>query len=223
MTDRYKQDLAHIANHYSALIAKYGNAPQGAQWPDRRLQELRMEILCQIGIDAESKVLDFGCGTGHFLQYIKKTRSFRGDYVGYDICNDAIQLARKIHPDARFETRNILESDIPEMFDYVVINGTFNNRVSDNWGLMTEILSRLYSRTKKGLAFNALSRFVEYFDSNLYYADPLALFRFCKECLSPCITLRHDYQLRAGVIPYEFTMYIFASPLRPVPLKQTSN
>ena len=29
----------------------------------------------------------------------------------------------------------------------------------------------------------------------------------------PRVTLRHDYEVRAGVLPYEFTTYVYASPI----------
>jgi hypothetical protein len=70
-----------------------------------------------------------------------------------------------------------------------------------------------------GYAFNMLSRFVDYFDDELYYEDPLHAFRFCKEQLSPLVTLRHDYAVRPGSIPFEFSIYVRRTDVAPRPLQ----
>jgi hypothetical protein len=43
------------------------------------------------------------------------------------------------------------------------------------------------------------------------------VFAFCKQELSPRVTLRHDYHVKDGVIPFEFTTYVYRSDLAPVP------
>lgn len=218
MSESFRSDIDRLAKHYTELVAKHGDAPQSAQWPDRGTQEGRMTILCEVGVQPSSKVLDFGCGTGQMLDYLRRARGFQGEYVGCDISPEMVSLARGKFPGVRFEVRNVLESDIPEDFDFVLISGVFNNRVSDNWGMMTEILTRLFLHVRTALAFNALSRFVDFFDDSLFYADPMAVFRFCKETLSPRVTLRHDYCLKPGVVPYEFCVYVHATDIRPRPL-----
>ncbi len=59
-----------------------------------------------------------------------------------------------------------------------MINGVFNNRMTDNWSFLTLALDRLFRATKKGLAFNCLSTYVDYRDEHLYYADPRSGLRF---------------------------------------------
>lgn len=34
------------------------------------------------------------------------------------------------------------------------------------------------------------------------------VFRFCKEALSPSVTLRHDYLVRMDTVQYEFIIYV---------------
>jgi hypothetical protein len=63
------------------------------------------------------------------------------------------------------------------------------------------------------LAFNALSTYVDYIDEHLNYLDPAAMLDFCKTELSARTVLRHDYLLKEGVIPYEFTMYVYKAAL----------
>src|SRR6185503_2172215 len=102
---------------------------ESAQYADRETQERRMEVLCEIGVSKGSKVLDFGCGTGQLLSFLQRSIGFEGEYVGYDISPEAIELARSAHPSGRFEVRNILEEPAEETFDYVLVSGVFNNLI----------------------------------------------------------------------------------------------
>ena len=196
MDQDFNRDIEALSKHYSGLVKRHGDAPESAQYADRETQERRMAVLCEIGVTKTSKLLDFGCGTGQLLSFLQRSLGYEGEYVGYDISPEAIELARSVHPAGRFEVRNILEQPIEERFDYVLVSGVFNNLISDNRAFFEAISRRLMAQADVGYAFNMLSRFVDYFDDGLYYEDPLRAFRFCKEELSPLVTLRHDYAVR---------------------------
>ena len=219
MDPDFNRDIEALSEHYSGLVRRHGDAPESAQYADRETQERRMEVLCEIGVAKDSKVLDFGCGTGQLLSFLQRSLGFEGEYVGYDISPEAIELARSAHPNGRFEVRNILEQPSEETFDYVLVSGVFNNLISDNRAFFEAISRRLMQQAEVGYAFNMLSRFVDYFDDGLYYEDPLQAFRFCKEQLSPLVTLRHDYAVRPGSIPFEFSIYVHRTDVAPRPLQ----
>jgi cyclopropane fatty-acyl-phospholipid synthase-like methyltransferase len=212
--------LQAIERHYAELVAQHGSAPEAAQWSDSRTQRLRLTVLSEVGDLRASKVLDFGCGTGELLVYLNEELGFAGEYVGYDLARPAIDLARQLRPDGRFERRDILSQGVPETFDYILASGVFNNRTSDGWALMTQLLHGLWPHATRALAFNALSTYVEFQEEHLWYADPGEVFAWCKRELSPAIRLRHDYQVKPGVIPYEFTVFVYrleGGPGSPVP------
>lgn len=211
---RFKDEIARLRDHYAGLVRAYGDAPEGAQWRDRATQEQRMVILTEIADLRLAKVLDFGCGTGHLLNVLHR-QGFAGEYVGYDLVAEALGVAQTKHPGARFEQRDILRDGMPEQFDYILLNGVFNNAMSDNWGFMTATLRVLFGHVDGGLAFNALSTYIDYFDDGLFYVEPERVFRFCKEELSPRVTLRHDYEVRSGSLPFEFTVYVYPSKTVP--------
>lgn len=215
MAGDFKPDLEALSKHYSELVRRHGDAPESAQYADRETQERRMAVLCEIGVAKDSKVLDFGCGTGQMLSFLQRSLGYEGEYVGYDISSEAVELARATHPSGRFEVRNILEEAAEERFDYILVSGVFNNLISDNRGFFEAISRRLLAQAEIGYAFNMLSRYVDYLDGGLYYEDPMQAFRFCKEQLSPLVTLRHDYVVRPGSIPFEFTLYVHRSDIAP--------
>jgi SAM-dependent methyltransferase len=209
----FEKDLSNINKHYSMLVQKYGESAPGVQWRDRDTQERRFEILTQIGDLRSAKVLDFGCGVGHLLSFMRERFGFTGEYVGYDLSAAMIAVASNKFPNTRFEQRDVLAEEVCEDFDYILISGVFNNRVNDGWGLMTKLLATLFPHARKGMGFNALSSYVDYCEPELFYVNPESVFHFCKEQLSPCVCLRNDYMIKPGVIPFEFSIYVYQSDL----------
>ncbi len=114
------------------------------------------------------------------LAFLQEAIGFDGEYVGYDLAQPAVDLGAQLHPAGRFERRDVLADGVPEDFDYILISGVFNNRTSDSWGLMTQLLEALWPHAKRGLAFNAMSTYVDYQADHLWYADPAEVFGWCK-------------------------------------------
>jgi SAM-dependent methyltransferase len=208
--------LDALREHYAAKVREHGDSPAAVQWADRETQERRMDVLAAIGDLRDAKVLDFGCGTGHLLTHLEAHAGFRGEYVGYDLVPEMVELAAAKFPHARFEVVDVLSDppdapEKPEEFDYVLVNGTFNNEVNDNWTLLTDLLRALVARARRGVAFNLLSTYVDFRGEGLAYFEPERVFTFCKQEISPYIVLRHDYEVRPGTGPYEMTVYAYTA------------
>lgn len=109
-----------------------------------------------------------------------------------------------------------MKNPFGEEVDFVIINGVFNNKVpgNDGFGYMCDILCRLMPIVRKGIAFNAMSTYVDFLDEELVYFDPGRVFNFCKENLSNLVSLRHDYQVKPDVLPYEFCTYVYKDELK---------
>ena len=199
--------------HYQALFKEHGASAEALQWADRDTQVARFQVLAEIAPDLGS-VLDFGCGLGDLLAYLRQN-GFEGDYCGVDIVPEFIDAVTRL---ADPKARAVLDQDggpLPKGYDYAIVSGVFNNVMDDNRGFFEDTLRRLWQAVEKGIAFNAMSTWVDYHDPGLWYVDPADVIRFCKEELKGHVTLRHDYVLREGGYPFEFAVYVSKEPVQP--------
>ncbi|MED4753930.1 class I SAM-dependent methyltransferase [Brevibacillus choshinensis] len=197
--------MSDLQTHYRNLFLKFGDSAESAQYRDRVTQVKRFEILIEIEDINGSKVLDFGCGTAHFATYLKE-KGIKVDYTGVDFVKEFLQCAKEKHPDSKFCS---LDEALQETYDYVFVSGVFNNVMENNEKFYKETVKQLYQVANKGLAFNMMSSYVDYYDEGLYYEKPENVFRFIKNEVSPYVTIRNDYQIRDGVIPFEFAVYVY--------------
>lgn len=194
-----------IQKHYRDLVQQHGDTVEAAQYSSRESQEKRFEVLCEIADLNNSKILDFGCGTGHLASYLK-VLGVSVDYTGVDIVEEFFDYGRQKHPEHRFGK---MEDFDDEQFDYAFVSGVFNNKMSRNKEFYQQVLKQLYSRVTKGIAFNMMSKYVDFEDESLFYAYPEEVFTFVKSNLSQYVCLRNDYQVKPGVLPFEFAVYVY--------------
>lgn len=196
-----------VNGKYKELLEKYGDSAEAAQWSSRETQERRFEILAQIA-DLKGRILDFGCGSGHLATYLE-SKNVQFHYTGVDVVEEFFDIAREKNPGSRF---GVLEEFRHEKFDYVFISGVFNNKRKGNRRFYQESLRKLFGMCTKGIAFNFMSTYVDYKDANLFYESPERVFRVIKQEVTPFVCLRHDYEVKPGVVPFEFTVYAYRVP-----------
>jgi SAM-dependent methyltransferase len=199
--------VAPVASYYAEKLVTHGNTPRGVDWNSEESQQLRFDQLLRVveGDKQECSVLDYGCGYGALAGRLI-TAGSRFHYIGFDVCTPMVQAARTALPDPRciFTDR---EDELPQV-DYAVASGIFNVRLEATEGQWHEhieaTLAKLAEHSRKGFAFNMLTRYAdsELMRDYLYYADPGRYFRLCKERWSRNVTLLHDYGL------YEFTIVV---------------
>lgn len=198
--------------YYQNLLTQHGDSPLAVQHINTQSQYKRFEILTAIDENAQS-IVDIGCGLGDMYQFLKNNQ-YKGRYLGLDFLADFIELANNKYvapknPNVDFRVCDLLKDDIPTGYDYILLSGVFNNKMSNNHDFMLTTLKKMFASANKGIAFNAMSTYVDYQDDALYYSDPLAIFDFCKRHLSNAVTLKHDYLVKADSIPYEYTIYVY--------------
>lgn len=195
-----------VGAYYTARLQTFGPTPRGVDWNSAESQTLRFEQLARIIAAPEDPtltLLDYGCGYGAMREYLRGA-GFKVRYRGFDLSESMITEARRAAPDGLFTSE---EGEV-QPADYCVASGIFNVRLqaSDReWqAYMESTVSRMAELGTRGFAFNVLSTYsdVEKRRADLYYADPLFWFDFCKRRFSRFVSVLHDYPL------YEFTILV---------------
>jgi SAM-dependent methyltransferase len=199
-----------IKQHYQQLFEKHGRDHNAVQYSSRESQYARFKVLLEIADNLDS-VADIGCGLGDLLPLLRQKYP-KVSYTGYDFVDAFINDAKRQFSNdklAQFKQLDIRQDHIEEKADYVFLSGMLNNLMDDNAAFTERTLQRMWLAANKGIAFNALSCYVDYQDEGLCYHDPLKLFHFCKTNFSKYVSLRHDYDVKEHSIPFEFTIYVF--------------
>ena len=110
-----------------------------------------------------------------------------------------IENAKKLYSECDFET--IIQLEEIRKADYCIASGIFSVRMQHKeaeWlAYVLETLDKMNDKSQKGFAFNMLKKYSdkEYMRDDLYYADTLFLFDYCKRNFSKNVYLFHDYEL----------------------------
>jgi len=172
-------------------LRHHGDTPQAVRWTARG-QRARYEAFLSICGDLTGKsLLDFGCGTGDFLGFLR-SRGIDCAYTGVDIHPDLIALARGKHPEAEFLARDIEEEPLGRTFDVVLACGVFNLRVGGIAESVEAILPPLFGCAREAFHANFLSARTAQHDVELHYVDPVRLLEFARERLSPSAEVREN-------------------------------
>jgi SAM-dependent methyltransferase len=208
---KFSSTVNQLSLHYDLLVKKFGYDVKSSQQSNKETREKRLiQLTKYIEIKKDYSILDFGCGTGYLYEFLEK-KNFKGKYLGIDISNEAITIAKKKFfkkKNAKFKNQDIFTQPLRKKYDYIIINGTFNNYTKNNWEWMLKCLELLFLITKKKIVFNNLSTYVDYFDRSLFYLDPLKVFNYIKKNISDSCIIDHSYSLKKNIIPYEFTTVI---------------
>ena len=201
-------DSKSLIKHYQKLYHEFGASAKAVQWADKQTQYKRFDVLSAV-FDQPGSVLDVGCGLGDYYHYLR-SKGQNCHYLGVDPVPEFVDHANRIMHDDPEASAKIVDpgTQLPSGFDYVILSGVFNNVREDNWGFMTTMIQNMYQVATHAIAFNAMSTHVEYQDDNLFYVDPMDVFSFCKTELGGNPILRHDYVLKDGGYPFEFSMYV---------------
>lgn len=203
-----------LVRNYRERLALHGPGPQAVQWADHGSHYARFVVLAEVA-PVLGSVLDVGCGHGDFCHFLR-SQGQTTRYTGVDIVPEFVDLANAAFHDDPAAQALLLDAEtdtLPVGHDWAVLSGVFNNAMDDNRGFMETTLRRMWAATTKGIAFNAMSSWVDYRDPDLWYVDPMEVFAFAKRALGGHPVLRHDYVTRAGGYPFEFAMYVYKTPL----------
>lgn len=172
-------------------------------------KDLRFEILSDLfRHDDNFSVHDVGCGIadfGAFLQRRHPKRAIR--YSGTEILREYQQEAAQRFPDSTFLVRNLADHPGEDRYDYLVMSGVFHQRrqtrIPDWERFIHALLLNTYQMSTKGIAFNVISPFVDFYQEQVYYCNLNKLIQFINDELSRFFEIRHSYAL------FELTVFVY--------------
>lgn len=192
-----------ITRYFEKQLKKYGNSPRAVGWINEKTQGMRFKVLSEIANLEHQRILDVGCGLGHFYGYLKK-KVAHFDYLGVDISYRMIATAKIIYPDAKFEVMDIMKKNPAGSFDYIFSSGIDNYETGHNDVFICQIMKRMFKFAEKGVSINMLSTLFSSSSSDglVHYFDPIYILKYCSRVTS-WVVLRHDY------LNNDFTVYLY--------------
>jgi len=197
-----------LAEHYDKCFKEYGDTHLGVDWP--KLEDTFKRYDVMIGLIKEKKpttLLDFGCGTAALNQYIEFLKIKNIKYSGLDINDGFYNVSKLKFPNNDFYCLDILKNESIPNFDYIVCNGPFTEKrdlsQEEMMDFFISVIKKLWNKCNKGIAFNLMSKHVDWERNDLFHVSLDELGWFLKNNLSRNFIIRNDYGL------YEYTTYVY--------------
>ena len=206
-----KKYLSLVA-HYEACLDAHGDTHRGVDWPRREDAETRYRVMLDL-IRPEARgqrvsLLDFGCGASHLNEYIVAHGLSQIEYAGLDASDKFVRLSRGKFPSNRYFCVDVLDGDAAlPTFDYIVLNGVFTEKLDlsfdEMFAYFRRLLTRVFAHATAGMAFNVMSKHVDWERNDLFHLPFDAAAAFVTKELSRQFVFRNDYGL------YEYTTYVY--------------
>ncbi|HEX4073726.1 MAG TPA: class I SAM-dependent methyltransferase [Planctomycetaceae bacterium] len=209
-----RASYGQLVEYYESCLRRHGDNHRGVDWPNAADAQTRYRVMLDVIRQQHTqavRLLDLGCGASHLFHYMLESNRDAIDYSGLDLSPEFIGLCRSKFPDRPYYCLDILNpaSAIPA-FDYVVMNGLFTEKRSlsfdEMWDYVQAVLERAFEIASVGMAFNVMSKHVDWEREDLFHLpfDPLA--EFLTRRISRHFVIRNDYGL------YEYTVYVYHDP-----------
>jgi len=192
------QQRQRIIDKHRDSLTRYGYHPNALYWSGRDIQEIRFQVLADIGIQAGDTVLDVGCGFGDFKAWCE-SKACPVNYTGIDVSPDLLLQAQMRHPDAHFVVGDLFDMDFEaQSFDWVILSGALNEQLHDESSYAKRVIKRMYELCCKGAAFNMLdARFLKAHDLHSQMPESMQLYcqSLCPECELHDAYLKNDFSI----------------------------
>jgi SAM-dependent methyltransferase len=196
------KDVRLNSNKYLKSLALHGASPKAMQWKDYRSAALRYRAITANITLGNKSIVDIGCGRGDLLPYLyDKSDNFK--YLGVDVNNKFIEIAKKRYEGHEFLVANPFEEGLKQKFDTVVLCGALNAN-KDGWlENRKHKIQKLYELANEAVVFNMAGGLAPIPNSRrVAYADAKEILEFCSS-LTPKIILQTHYH------PKDFTITMF--------------
>lgn len=203
-------NIQPIILHYEGCLARHGDSHLGVDWPNEDDANKRYEVMLNLVKNPVpgQTLLDFGCGASHLFNKIQNSQYSCLNYTGLDLSSAFCELSRRKFPQNDYLFLDVLaEPDKLQQFDYVVMNGVFTEKrdlsFDEMMNYFKQVLLTVFPKVRVGMAFNVMSKAVEWERDDLFHLPLDVLQNFLTKEVSRNFVIRNDYGL------YEYTVYIY--------------
>ena len=215
-----RKDVEKLAELFPRRDAKsdldrLGWPPKPADLASRYAVLLSAIDFDQYSVDRQLKLLDVGCGLGLLLDYLTVNSLIDlVDYTGVDLVQPILEEAQARWPGQRFHLRDVRDEPYGnDAFDYCIVCGIFTiksgNSYDDTVAWAESTLKAVWPSVKVGLAFNSMSKHVDWERDDLFHWPLNEIMNFCKRDLSRHVSFYLDYGL------WEAATLVRKAPKRP--------
>jgi SAM-dependent methyltransferase len=207
-----EKNYLSIVSHYESCLERHGDTHLGVDWPKREDAETRYRVMLE-AVRPEHRrrgvrLLDFGCGASHLYEHILRAGMSEIEYSGLDLSEKFVRLSREKFPANAYYCADVLDEGVTlPRFDYVVLNGVFTEKralaFDEMFAYFRRTLTKVFACADAGLAFNVMSKHVDWEREDLFHLPFDALADFLTRELSRNFVFRNDYGL------YEYTTYVY--------------
>jgi hypothetical protein len=206
----------NIVKHYESCLEKHRQGPRAVDIPDEHAAIICYGIMLDMIPDEDCTLLDFGCGLSGLKRHMDTW--YKGDkpryrgvkYTGLDISEKFIAKCRELFPDTEYICLDLMKEGperLGRQWDWVICNGVFTEKRELPWQEMWDythvLLGRVFQLARKGMAFNVMSKCVDWERDDLFHLPVETCIDFVKH-LSRRFTIHHmDYGR------YEYTTYVY--------------
>jgi hypothetical protein len=158
--------------------------------------------------DDDFTIHDIGMGLADFYQFLLNEFPIKKIiYSGSEILEEYVNESKLRFPGNSFYLRDIAEESFKDKYDYIIMSGLFHQRRDTkirDWEKFSQIiLKNSFEMCNKGIAFNFISPFVDFYQTQVYYCNLPKLLNFINDELSRFFVIKHNYAL------FEFTVYVY--------------
>lgn len=200
---------AGLEDIYRELFDQFKGSIKAVSSESLAHKNLRFKKIAELFEGDESvQVHDVGMGLADFHYFLKTNFSDKKiDYSGSDILDKFIVESKKRFPECEFFKRDLAKRSYGDRYDYLILSGVFHQRsnikIPDFEKFSQNIIKNSFDMCKKGIAFNFVSPFVDYYQTNTYYCNIIKLINFINDELSRFFSISNDYAL------FEFTVHVY--------------
>ena len=120
-----------------------------------------------------------------------ETRAIR--YSASEITPEYCKIAKEKYPEIEFLNRDLLFEEVKESYDYVVLSGVFHQQgqISQrDWeGYRNALLLKAWSLCTRGVAFNLLSNYTDFYRPGNYYPEMYEVLGFVTRKMSRFVSM----------------------------------